>query len=270
MDNPSRVNQFRPISLTNFNYKIIPKILSNRLKPLLHKIVSPMQSAFLKGRFIHDNTILVHEFFHFMKQKRGNGSLVALKLDMEKAFDSMEWNFLLKILELLGFQPTWINWINQCITTSSFSILLDGAPFGKFFPSRGLRQGDPLSPFLFILGSEILSRLLLREENLGALHGIKIARISPPISHLLFVDDVMVFSKANMAKAHVILKCLTSYSFWSRQCVNQAKSVIFFNKNCKPVIKASVNSVLKLLPIPACAKYLGIPLFILRKKDSFF
>jgi hypothetical protein len=97
VDNPSTVNQFRPISLTNFNYKIISKILSNWLKPLLHKIVSPMQSAFLKGRSIHDNTILAHEVFHSMKRKRGNGGLMALKLDMEKAFDFMEWNFLLKI-----------------------------------------------------------------------------------------------------------------------------------------------------------------------------
>jgi hypothetical protein len=90
------------------------------------------------------------------------------------------------------FPTTWINWISQCITTSSFSIILDG---GKFFPSKGLRQGDPLSPFLFILGSEILSRLLLREEKLSAVHGTKIARMSPPISHLLFEDDVMIFSK---------------------------------------------------------------------------
>jgi exonuclease III len=270
VDNPSRVNQFRPISLTNFNYKIISKILANRFKPLLHKIVSPMQSAFLKGRSIHDNTILAHEVFHSMKNKRGNGGLMALKLDMEKAFDSMEWNFLLKILELLGFQPTWIKWISQCITTSSFSILLDGAPFGKFFPTRGLRQGDPLSPFLFILGSEILSRLLLREENSGTLHGIKIARMSPPISHLLFADDVMIFSKANMAEANVILKCLSLYSRWSGQCINHTKSSIFYSKNCKPAVKSSVNRILRLPPIPANAKYLGIPLFILRKKkDSF-
>jgi hypothetical protein len=165
IDNPSQVNPFRPIILTNFNYKIISKILSNRFKPLLHKIISPTQSTFLMGHSIHDNTILTYEIFHSMKQKKGNGGLMAVKLDMEKAFDSMEWDFLLKILSLLGFNYRWIQWISQCITTSSFSILLDGAPYGKFFPSRGLRQGDHLSPFLFILGSEILSRLILKEES---------------------------------------------------------------------------------------------------------
>jgi hypothetical protein len=90
LENPSRVNNFRPISLTNFNYKIIFKILSNRFKPLLHKIVSPMQSAFLKGRSIQDNSIMAHELFHTMKYKRGRGGLMALKLDMDKAFDSLE------------------------------------------------------------------------------------------------------------------------------------------------------------------------------------
>ncbi|GLT65285.1 hypothetical protein SLA2020_377240 [Shorea laevis] len=93
VDNPSRVNHFRPISLTNFTYKIISKILANRLKPLLHSIISPNQSAFLKGRTIHDNSILAHEIFHAMKNKRGRGGLMALKLDMEKAFDRMEWDF---------------------------------------------------------------------------------------------------------------------------------------------------------------------------------
>jgi hypothetical protein len=113
-----------------------------------------------------------------------------LKLDMEKAFDSMELNFLLKIFKLLGFNP--IGLVNVYLH-HLFSILLDGALYGKFVPTRGLRQGDPLSPFLFILGSEILSKLLLKEESMGILHGIKIARSSSPISHLLFADDVLIF-----------------------------------------------------------------------------
>jgi exonuclease III len=270
VDNPSRVNHFHPISLTNFNYKIISKILSNRFKPLLKKIVSPSQSAFLKGRSIHDNTILAHELFHSMKQKKGNGALMALKLDMEKAFDSMEWNFLLRILTLLGFHPIWVQWIRQCITTSSFSILLDGAPFGKFFPSRGLRQGDPLSPFLFILGSEVLSRLLYHEEALGNLHGIKMARSCPSISHLFFADDVMIFSRANDSEARSILNCLTTYSKWSGQVINISKSAMFFSRNCRSEKKISIKGILNLNLIPARAKYLGIPLFLLKNKSNSF
>jgi hypothetical protein len=92
----------------------------------------------------------------------------------------------------LGFHPTWINWIGKCITTSSFSILLDGSPYGNFKPTRGVSQGDPLSHFLFILGSKILSRLILKVKALGCLEGIKVAPLSP-ISHLLFADDVNDF-----------------------------------------------------------------------------
>jgi hypothetical protein len=83
----------------------------------------------------------------------------------EKAFDRMEWGFLLVIMEKLGFCSTWIAWIRTCISSASFSILLNGNPFSIISPARGLRQGDPLSPFLFILGSEVFSRLLFREEE---------------------------------------------------------------------------------------------------------
>ena len=224
MDNPSRVNHSRPISLTNFNYKI----LSTKFKPILQKLISPMQLAFLKGRSIHDNTVLTHEIFHSMKHKQGRKGLMAVKLDIEKAFDSMEWGFLLEIIKLLGFSSIWINWIYQCISTSSFSILPDGSPFGFFQPSHGLRQGDPLSPFLFILSSEVLSRLLLKEEQLGNLHGIKMSRNSQ-ISHLLFVDDIMIFSKATKREANSILKCLSTYSIWSGQKLNVSKSSLFLN-----------------------------------------
>jgi hypothetical protein len=191
---------------------------------------------------------------------------MALKLDMDKAFDSIEWGFLLKILYLLGFHPIWINWIKQCISTSYFSILLDGAPNGKLYPSRGLRQGDPLSPFLFIIGLEVLSRLLLREELLGSTHGIKMAKLSPPVSHLLFANDVMIFARANVREANVILYCLKTYSQWSGQCINHSKSVVFFSRNCRPASKFAINDILHLAPIPARAKCLGMPLFLNWKK----
>jgi hypothetical protein len=140
----------------------------------------------------------------------------------------------------------------------------------KFFLSRGLRQGGPLSPFLFILGLEIMSRLTEKEENLGLLHGIKMARSCPSISHLLFADDVLIFSKAKASEAGVILNCLSTYFAWLGQRFNMSKSAIFFSRNCRDSIKATVNGVLNLAPILARAKYLGIPLFLHSSKKTSF
>jgi hypothetical protein len=171
---------------------------------------------------------------------------------------------------LLGFHPTWINWIGQCITTSSFSILLDGSPYGNFKPSRGIRQRDPLSHFLFILGKIILSRLILRDKALGSLQGINVAPLSPPISHLLFADDVMIFARAKVQDANAIFNCLSTYSKWSGQCINLSKSAVFFNKNCSVNAISEVNGILNLPLIPIMAKYLGIPLFFSHnKRDAF-
>jgi hypothetical protein len=152
----------------------------------------------------------------------------------------------------------------------SFSILLDGSPFGKVFPHRGLRQGDPLSPFLFILGTEVLSRLIMKEEAAGIIHGIKISRNSPPVSHLLYADDLMVFSRGNITEAACILNCLNKFSAWSGQQINFTKSSLILSQNCNPSTSNSIHSILKLRPIPPTAKHLGLPLFFHRNKNLAF
>jgi hypothetical protein len=158
----------------------------------------------------------------------------------------------------------------QCISTVSFSILLNGSPFGKFSPNRGLRQGDPLSPFLFILGMEGLSRLLDKEEQMGRVHGIKISRNSPPVSHLLYADDLLIFSKGTASEAASILNCLAKFSSWSGQQVNMDKSSLFLSKNCSSNHVAEIQAVTNLRQIPASAKHLGLPLFFKRNKSLAF
>jgi hypothetical protein len=130
----SSIHQFCPISLCNVIYKIISKILANRFKGLLHHCISPFQSAFVPSRNIQDNIILVHELFNSINSKRGRRGLMAIKIDMEKAFNRMEWSFIFAILSKLGFAPMWINWIRICITSPSFSILINGSPLGLFLP----------------------------------------------------------------------------------------------------------------------------------------
>jgi hypothetical protein len=178
-----------------------------------------------------------------------------LIIDMEQVFDRMECEFLLSIMDKLRFHPTWISWIRICISTTSFSILLNGAPFGMFSPSRGLRQGDPLSPFLFILGTEVLSRLIQQQES---------------ISHLLFADDILIFGKATFTEAGIIKSCLDFDCAWSGQKVNTAKSAIHFSKN---TLTSTINSIKGIIPFKntsMSASYLGFPLFIGKSKNLAF
>jgi hypothetical protein len=220
------VHQFRPISLCNIVYKIISKVLANRFKILLPNIISPLQLTFVPKRNIQDNTIMAHELLHAFKSKRGKGGFMFMKMDIEKAFDRMKWSFLLAILEKLGFSPTWLSWIRICITSTFFSILLNVSPFGNFSPGRGLRQGDPLSHFLFILGAAVFSRLMFKEERNGSLKGHRIARNCSPIHHLHFADDFFIFGEASVLVAASIKSCLDKYSRWSGQSINASRSSI--------------------------------------------
>jgi hypothetical protein len=193
---------------------------------------------------------------------------MAIKIDMEKAFDHREWSFILAISSKLGFHPTWINWIRICITSPSFSILING--FGLFNPEHGLRQGDPLSPFLFILGFEVLSRLLFCQESQDLLKGIKIAQNCSPISHILFVDDLILFAKATSSEANILKSVLDQYCYKSGQAINSSKSSIHFNKNIAPSIANSISSILPYKRTSISSKYLGLLLFFGKSKVGAF
>uniref|UniRef100_A0A2N9HS98 Reverse transcriptase domain-containing protein n=1 Tax=Fagus sylvatica TaxID=28930 RepID=A0A2N9HS98_FAGSY len=258
VEGASKVNQFRPISLCNVSYKIAAKILASRLKGILPRIVSPWQGAFVPGRLIQDNTIIAQEVVSSMKKSTAKDGFMAIKLDMEKAYDMMEWSFLLHILKLLGFCDKWIELIRECISSPSFSVLINGSPHGMISPSRGLRQGDPLSPFLFILGTEVLSRILITAEENHLFKGFTLARTCPRVSHLLFADDLIIFASANREGAKAIQKCLSKYQSWSGQKVNMNKSAIMFSKKVPRGAQSSICRLLHLSSTPFPCQILGI------------
>ena len=175
VQSPKRMSEFRPISLCNVIYKIISKVLANRLKQVLPQIISSTQSAFVSGRLITDNMLVAYETFHTMHaRKKGKKGSVALKFDISKAYDRVEWHFLQIIMEKMGFLAGWIKKVMSCVTTPSFSILVNGTPYGMIQPSRDIRQGDLTSPYLFLLCAEGLTALLKKAESNGRIKGVSI------------------------------------------------------------------------------------------------
>ena len=211
-------------------YKVISKIIVNRLRPLLSKIVDPAHVAFMPNRWITENMALAQEVVHSFKKTQKKKGFLGVKLDFQKAYDRLEWNFLIIVLKAFGFSAKFTSLIHQCLSTVQFSILLNGGQCPSFTPSRGIRQGDPISPYLFILGSEVLMRLINREISLGQLSTVKVSGNALSISKLCYADDLMLFCKAKMSELNVLKNCLEKYCYWSGQVISVEKSGVLTSK----------------------------------------
>jgi hypothetical protein len=229
---PQDLTQYRPIALCNVLYKIVSKVLALRLRPILDEPISEEQSAFVPDRLITDNVITAFECIHYLKKKKGKSGACALKVDMAKAYDRVEWCYLRAIMLKMGFQPVWVNLIMQCVESVSFSVRMNGQYSEYFRPSRGIRQGDPISPYLFLLCSEGLSAMLKYNGQAHLARGIRVGIHAPWVSHLLFADDCIIFSQASPLGATRLHAILESYRQGSGQIVNKEKSAIFFSGNC--------------------------------------
>jgi len=269
--NPESLKDLRPISLCNVLYKVASKVLAARLKLILPEIISQNQSAFVPRRLITDNVMVAYELTHFLQNKRsGSECFAALKLDMSKAYDRVEWHFLRGMMERLGFDERWINLIMQCVSTVSYRIKVNGEMTEEIIPTRGLRQGDPLSPYLFLLCAEGFSGLLIEAERTGNLEGVTICANAPSITHLLFADDSLLLLKVNDENANCLQHVLQRYEECSGQMINKDKSSILFSKNCGHGRKAAFMSLLNLSHEARSDKYLGLPVYMGRSKSKLF
>lgn len=178
---------------------------------------------------------------------------------MSKVYDRVEWNFVEILLEKLGFDGIWIRWVMACISTVSYTVLLNGRSDGFIKPERGIRQGDPLLPFLFILCAEALVGTLNQSEAAGKLQGIRLGVGGPAVHHLLFADDSLLLCRANVADSEEVVKCLERYGDASGQLINPAKSSIIFGAQVLEEVKAEIKVVLGIEKEGGEGTYLGLP-----------
>ncbi|KAL3839206.1 hypothetical protein ACJIZ3_023797 [Penstemon smallii] len=269
--NPELMTQFRPISLCNVMYKIASKTVANRLKPLMNSVISESQSAFVPGRQITDNVLVAYETTHFMKkQTRGDVGQMAIKLDLSKAYDRVEWDFLRAVMIRLGFDVRFVNLIMTCVSTVTYSFILNGTQIGFVKPERGIRQGDPLSPYLFLFCAESLSSLISQEENRGNLQGISVCEHAPCVSHLLFADDTLIFCQATTDAAIRIHNLLHAYGLASGQHINLKKSSVVFTRNTPETIISLILSYFPIQREQTHSRYLGLPLVAGKSKREVF
>lgn len=230
IENACTPSNFRPISLCQSVYKIVAKILVNRLKGMLPRLISDEQAAFVPRRSISNHCLLAQEIINKFKHSTSLEGFMALKIDMEQAYDRMNWDALQQVMTLMKFPPQFINWITNCVTMPKFSLLINGEHTQWIEAGCGFRQGCPLSPYLFILCSELLSMAFhQRGEHLG----VAISNGGTTVSHLLYADDILIASRASLSAARAITTIVNNYCSWTGQRINIAKSSVMFSKSTK-------------------------------------
>lgn len=269
--NPLSIKEYRPISLCNGCYKIVARALTNRLRPILAHVIDENQSAFVPGRLITNNILLGFESMHWIKNHRGGKrGYAALKLDMSKAYDRVEWIFLEAVMENMGFAAEWIEKIIRCVKSVSYSFKLNNEVRGMVKPQRGIRQGDPLSPYLFVLCAQGLSSMIFELESRKLFRGVRLAPSSPSISHLFFADDSLVFFRASEEDCLTINRCLKWYEKASGQLINYDKSALTFSPNTDSHLVDTIKGILSIPVVQGHEIYLGLPTFSLRSKTLQF
>ena len=263
----SKMTEFRPISLCNVAYKT----LANRLKAILPTVITENQSVFTSDRLITNNVLAAFELMHCLNHKtEGKDCFMSVKLNMSNAFDRIEWGFVRGVMERLGFDGKWISLIMQCISSVSYSIIINGGAYGNITPTKSLKQGNPFFLGLFLLCAEGLSTFIHQSAHTQTLHGISICRGYPNITHLFFADDNLLFCKASAQQYLELVQILNSYKATLRQKINVNKSSVFFSPNTPNDVKEEILSILGPMQCSQQRKYLSLPSLIGKSKFQAF
>jgi len=221
----SKIQQFRPICLLNVSFKILTKVATIRINSVADHLISPTQTAFLRGRNILEGVVILHEMVHELHRKNQSG--IIFKIDFEKAYDKVRWDFLLQTLRMKGFAPKWIQWIKSFISGGSVAINVNDE-VGPFFQTRkGLRQGDPLSPILFNLVADMLSIFINRAKVDNQLRGVVPHLVEGGLSILQYADDTVLFMEHDLEQAQNMKLILCAFEQLSGLKINFHKSELF-------------------------------------------
>lgn len=254
----NRTTDFRPISLLNTTFKIITKVLANRLRKYMPNLIEESQSAFMKGKSTLDSVAAAHEIISACHHKKWNGFFI--KLDFAKAFDSIGWKFLEDVLAARGFGSKWLRWIKACLYDADSQVIVNGVPGPHIRCKRGLRQGDPLSPYLFILGIDILARVMHRAVDNGFIQRVGNLPINTHFSCLQYADDTLLIAPTDTRSIENIKILLVCFELLSGLKINFDKSAIY------PLGNTTTPEVVLASNIFQCSHgvfpmtYLGIPL----------
>jgi hypothetical protein len=221
---PSSLGEFRPISLLGCLYKIIAKVLAARLAKVMNSAVATTQSTFIKGRCLVDGVMVTNEVIDLAK--RSDRSCLILKVDFEKAYDSVDWGFLEYMLRRFGFEGIWIDWMKACVFAGNLSVLVNGSPTSEINIQRGLKQGDPLAPFLFLLVAEGFAGLMRSAVEKNLFKGFIVGPDNVVVSHLQYADDTICVGEATTENLWTLKAILRGFELASGLKVNFWKSCL--------------------------------------------
>jgi hypothetical protein len=258
---PAKVTQLRPIALCNVIYKVVTKVVAQRIRTILPYVISNNQSSFIPSRSTTDNILVLQEAIHSLNHMHGKKGFMILKIDMEKAYDRIEWSFIRDTLVLLNIPNNIRELIQHCISTASMSINWNGEPTSSFNSSRGLRQGDPLSPYLFVLALERLSHFIQDRVNEGRWKPLSFGRGGgPKLYHICFADDLVLVAEANNDQVILIKDALDRFCLNSGQKINFNKSKVFFSRNIVDSDATMLSHGLGIEKTHDLGMYLGAPM----------